>query len=80
MLHTDFNMRRTITLEDDAAALVRRYAEARGLTLSKAISELIRRAIRKPVGIKYVDGLPVFDAPKSKRRITTAMVRAFELK
>jgi hypothetical protein len=72
-------MRVTITLDDEAMALAKRYAKARDLTLGNAINELIRRATRKPVGIKCVDGLPVFDSPKSKRQITTSLVKAFEL-
>jgi len=36
-------MRTTITLEDDAFGLAQSYAQARGLTLGQAISELIRR-------------------------------------
>ena len=48
------------------------------MSFSKAISELILRRMRTKPRIKYVDGLPVFDLPKTKRRIATGRVRAFE--
>jgi hypothetical protein len=71
-------MRTTITLDDDTAAIAEHYAQSRDLSLSKAIAELIVRSTRKSARIKYVDGLPVFDLPKSKRQITTSHVRALE--
>jgi hypothetical protein len=71
-------MRTTITLDDEADAIARRYAESRNLSISKAIGELILRSVRREPRIKYVDGLPVFDFPKSKRKITTEMVKKFE--
>ena len=71
-------MRTTITLDDEAAEIARRYAEGRNLSMSKAIGELILRSLRQQPRIKYVDGVPVFDLPKSKHRITTEMVKKFE--
>jgi hypothetical protein len=68
----------TITLDDNTVALARKHAQARGLTLSQAISELIRRATQRRPRIKYVGGLPVFDLPKSRRRITRERVALFE--
>ena len=67
-------MRTTITLDDDAAAIAAQYAESRDISLSKAIAELIVRGTR----IKYVDGLPVFDLPKTKQPITSQHVKALE--
>lgn len=71
-------MRTTITLDDEASAIAAQYAESRDLSLSKAIAELIVRGTRKVPRIKYVDGLPVFDLPKSKPPISTAHVKALE--
>ncbi|HTV65634.1 MAG TPA: hypothetical protein VMD98_08520 [Bryocella sp.] len=71
-------MRTTITLDDETAAIATQYARSRELSLSKAISELIVRGTRRAARIKYVDGLPVFDLPKSRRRITTEFVKALE--
>jgi hypothetical protein len=71
-------MRTTVTLDDEAAAIAQQYAESRNLSMSKAIGELIVRSVRREPRIKYVDGLPVFDLPKSKRKITTELVKKFE--
>jgi hypothetical protein len=71
-------MRTTVTLNDDVAAIAAQYAESRDLSLSKAIAELIVRGTRRSARIKYVDGLPVFDLPKSKHPITSERVKALE--
>jgi hypothetical protein len=71
-------MRTTITLDDEAAEIARQYAQGRDLSLSKAINELIVRGTRRTPRIKYVDGLPVFDLPKSRRRITTEFIKELE--
>lgn len=72
-------MRITITLNDKVAAIATQFAVSRGLTLSKAIAELIVRGTRKASRIKYVDGLPVFDLPKSRHPITSEQVKALEV-
>ncbi len=71
-------MRTTITLDDETAAIAAQYARSRDISLSKAIGELIVRGTRRAPRIKYVDGLPVFDLPKSRRPITTEHVKDLE--
>jgi hypothetical protein len=71
-------MRTTVTLDDAAAAIATQYAQGRGISLSKAIGELIVRGTRKSSRIKFVDGLPVFDLPRPKQALTTAQVKAIE--
>jgi hypothetical protein len=71
-------MRTTITLDDDVAAIAMRYAQSRELSLSEAIADLIVRATQKRPRIKYVDGLPVFDLPKSRHSITSQNVKELE--
>jgi AbrB family looped-hinge helix DNA binding protein len=68
----------TVALNDDVAAMARRYAKGRGLSLSKAIADLIVQGTRRSAHIKYVEGLPVFDLPRSKQRITTRRVKVLE--
>jgi hypothetical protein len=71
-------MRTTISLDDEAEAIAREYAEGRHLSLSKAIGELIVRSVRPQPRIKYVNGRPIFDLPKTKQKITTEWVKKFE--
>jgi hypothetical protein len=72
-------MRTTITLNDDVAAIASQYAQSRDLSLSKAIAELILHSTRKAPRIKDVDGLPIFDLPGPKRRITSQRVKELEI-
>ena len=74
----NIDMRTTVTLDDETAEIAAQYARGRGVSLSRAINELIVRGTRKTPRIKYVDGLPVFDLPKSRRRITTEFVKELE--
>jgi hypothetical protein len=74
-------MRTTITLDDETHRFASYYARARGLTLSAAIDELIRKAEAAPEPappeICYSpSGLPMF--PPSGGTITAEMVKQIE--
>jgi hypothetical protein len=56
-------MRTTVSLADDAMEVVQAYARSQRLSLGKAALELIRRGAHHQLGIKKVNGLPVFEAP-----------------
>jgi hypothetical protein len=67
-------MRTTITLNEDTHSFANYYAHARGLTLSAAIDELIRKAQAPPPEIRYSPkGFPMF--PPTGRIITDEMVK-----
>lgn len=74
------NVRTTITLDDDVHEFAVVYARARGITLSAAISELIRKAEASPPpepDIRWSEsGLPMF--PPTGKTITTEMVKRLE--
>jgi hypothetical protein len=71
-------MRTSITLDDDAYQLASLYAKGRGITLSAAINEAVRkigepRSASSSSRIRIApNGLPVFS---SGRVITTEMVK-----
>lgn len=75
-------MRTTITIDDDAREFAMIYARAKGMTLSAAVSELIRKAESTPSlqsEIQWSEaGLPMF--PPTGRTITTEMVKKLEEK
>lgn len=71
-------MRTTITLDDEAAEIATLYARGRGVSLSRAINELIQRGTHPPARIKYVNGFPMMDLPKPSRPLTTERVKALE--
>jgi len=68
-------MRTTLSLEDDAIKAIRAYARTRRLSLGKAASELVRRGSRYQLGVRKVNGLPVFDASDDFPEITSERVR-----
>jgi hypothetical protein len=71
-------MRTTITLDDETAEIAIRYARGRGVSLSRAINELVQRGTRTKPRIKYVNGWPVMDLPKRSRPMTTKLIRDLE--
>lgn len=71
-------MRTTITLDDDVAELSARQAKARGVSLGRAISDLIRRGLNAPTPSVVKDGLVVFSLPSDSPVVTTEAVRRIE--
>ena len=74
-------MRTNINLDDDAHLFASIYAEAKGITLGAAVSELIRKAEKIPpapaeICHSPVTGLPCF--PSRGGVVTTEMVRKLE--
>jgi len=70
-------MRTTITLDEDAYQLAYLYAKGRGLTLGRAIGELIHTPRHAAVSTlrRSPDGLPLF--PRRGRVITSEMVKEY---
>ena len=70
--------RLTITLSDEAEALVTEYAESCRVSMSKAASDLIERSAPRKPRVKIVNGLALFDFPVKGGQITTEDVRKLE--
>jgi len=71
-------MRTTVTLDDESAEIATQYARGRGVSLSRAINELIQRGTRPQARIKYVNGWPMLDLPKRGKPLTTERVKELE--
>ena len=73
-------MRTSVTLEDDVYGLASLYASARGITLGKAISELIRKAESAPAAPPEIhrsrSGLAMF--PPRGRVVTAELIKELE--
>ena len=65
-------------MDEETAKGTAQYARSRGVSLSKAISELVQRGLRPRARIKYVNGWPVLDLPKRGAPLTTERVRELE--
>ncbi len=74
------SMRTTITLSQESHEFAAYYARVRGLSLSAAINELIRKAEAGPAPKPDIrigpNGLPMF--PPTGRTITAEMVKKLE--
>ena len=76
-MHNRF-MRTTVNLEKDVYELATLYARGRGVTLSTAVSELVRKGAQPSAPessglIRAANGLLIF--PSRGRVITTEMVK-----
>jgi hypothetical protein len=75
-------MRTSVTLDDDVHEFASSYAHARGITLSAALNELVRKAEAPPAPEPEIvyspDGFPMFPPSGNGRVITDEMVRKLE--
>jgi hypothetical protein len=75
-------MRTTITLDDDVHEFASYYANAKGITLSAAMNELIRKVETPPKAEPFIvfspEGFPMFPPSGTGRVITDEMVKEAE--
>ncbi len=71
-------MRTTLTLDDDILELATHQAKLRGVSLSKTVSDLLRRGLNAPTPSQNKDGLVVFHLPADSPKVTTDAVRRIE--
>lgn len=71
-------MRTTLTLDDDILELAARQAKLRGASLSKTVSDLVRRGLSAPTPSRDKDGIVVFQLPADSPPVTTEEVRRLE--
>jgi hypothetical protein len=71
-------MRTTLNLDDGVFQAVRSYAGSRSLSLSAAVCELVRRALRPSMRTRMVNGIHVIELPPDSPRITTRRVKELD--
>jgi hypothetical protein len=71
-------MRTTLTLDDDILERAARQAKLRGTTLSKTVSDLLRRGLGAPTPSRKEGGIVVFQLPADSPPVTTEEVRRIE--
>jgi hypothetical protein len=71
-------MRRTLILDDDLLELAARQAKRRGVSLSKTVSDLVRRDLSTATLPQNEGGSVVFRLPADSPRVTTEDVRRIE--
>jgi hypothetical protein len=73
-----FNVRTTLTLDDDVLELATRQAKLRGVSLGRTVSDLLRRGLNAATPAQEKDGLVVFRLPADSPKVTTDAVRRLE--
>jgi hypothetical protein len=71
-------MRTTLTLDDDVLELAARQAKLRGVSLGKAVSDLLRKGLNASTPAQEKGGLVVFRLPEDSPTVTTEDVRRIE--
>jgi len=71
-------IRTTLTLDDDVLELAARQAKLRGTSLSKTVSDLVRRGLIAPTPSQKKDGIVVFQLPADSPQVTTDEVLRIE--
>lgn len=68
-------MRTTLNIDDDVLGEVKRHAEDRSVTLGKAATDLLRRALATDCPTVTVNGLTVLDPGRDSAVVSAAAVR-----
>jgi hypothetical protein len=71
-------MRTTLTLDDDILEVAARQAKARGVSLGRTVSDLVRRGLNAPTPSTDKDGLVVFKLPPDSPAVSTEDVRRLD--
>ena len=71
-------MRTRLTLDDDIVELAARQDKARGTTLGKTVSDLVRRGLSASTPAQNQDAFVVFPLPDNSPVATTEDVRRLE--
>lgn len=71
-------MRTTVTLDDDVYKIAMREAEARDISLGKAISNYVRRGAESEVKLRRKGGLVLPELPSDSPSVDMATVRRLE--
>jgi len=71
-------MRTTLTLDNDLFELAARQAKLRGVSLSRTVSDLLRRGLSAPTPSCDKGGIVVFKLPDDSPPVTTEGVRRIE--
>ena len=76
LLSYDANMpRTTLTIDADVLGAVREHARRQRKTLGAAVSDLVRRALHRPMATTESDGFQVVGLPPDSSVITEARVK-----
>jgi hypothetical protein len=67
-----------MNLDDDILELATRQAKLRGVSLSRTVSDLLRRGLNAPTPSREEGGIVVFQLPADSPPVTTEELRQIE--
>lgn len=73
-----YDMRTTLTIDDDIIWQAAEQAKLRGVSLSRNVSDLLRRALNAPLRVEEKEGLFVVELPADSPTVTSNDVGRFE--
>ena len=71
-------MRTTLAIDDDVLLELRRYSRMRRISLARAVTHLVKRALHAEQPTKVVNGLVVFDLPPDSPVVTVSHVMSLD--
>ena len=71
-------MRTTMTIDDEVYEMAHTLAEARHISLGKALSDLARKGAQSEMPTYRKSGLILFDLPKDSPRVDMQQVKRLE--
>ena len=71
-------MRTTLQIDDDVLSIAKARAEARRVSVGRALSELARKGAIAEMPVRVISGLKVFDLPPDSPPVTMELVRRLE--
>ena len=63
-------MRTTWNVDDEIVEEIKEYARARTMPAGKAVSYLLKQALRRPLGTRIENGFEVFNVPEDSPVVT----------
>ena len=66
--------RTTLKLESDAMKVAKAHAQRHGLTLGRAVSELVRKGAERPLVTEDRSGLRILRLNRRSPKVTTALI------
>ncbi len=75
-----WEMRTTLSLDDDVLQEIRTYAKNRDISVGRAVSDLVRRGLPAHLRTHMVNGFHVVELPSDSPVISSEDVRRFQEK
>jgi len=73
-----WEMRTTLSLDDDILQEIRAYAKSRDISIGRAVSDLVRRGVHERLRTRIVNGFHVVELPTGSPLISSEDVKKLQ--